>query len=241
MGVITKEKIRKVAELLELKHGFKQWVDEDEDFIEMPFTVSVAILKLYMVSFAKDHYIRPKAQRIMDTMDDQNSLDELLERFGRVDQAFMHNEVFGNFRGQAGAMTDIILLLKDQLEDVEGEDNREKLLNWIRDVKIYKLQHFAPKTFSPTGFQWLKRICGFNAAIAGQKSMSAMRRYFGGDTLDKFSAVYIYEEIGKLTGCDMDYLRLCVERTYSPNPKEMRDLRRKSTNLLDDLVERYKD
>ena len=241
MGVITKEKIRKVAELLELKHGFKQWVDEDEDFIEMPFTVSVAILKLYMVSFAKDHYIRPKAQRIMDTMDDQNSLDELLERFGRVDQAFMHNEVFGNFRGQAGAMTDIILLLKDQLEDVEGEDNREKLLNWIRDVKIYKLQHFAPKTFSPTGFQWLKRICGFNAAIAGQKSMSAMRRYFGGDTLDKFSAVYIYEEIGKLTGWDMDYLRLWVERTYSPNPKEMRDLRRKSTNLLDDLVERYKD
>ena len=57
--------------------------------------------------------------------------------------------------------------------------------------------------------------------------------------MDKFSAVYVYEEIGKLTGCDLDYLRLCVESSYSPNPTEMRDLKGKSVNLLDDLVNRY--
>lgn len=240
MGVITKDKIKKVAQLLELKHGLRKW-EEDEDFMELPFTVAVAVLKLYMVNYAKSHHIRTGAQRILDSMDDQNSLDELLERFKAVDEAYMQREVFGDYRANPGAMTDIILLLKDQLDDVKGKDTKEKLFNWLGEVRIYELQHFAPKTFTPTGIQWLKRMCGYNAAVVGQKSMSSMRRYFGGDELNKFSAVYIYEEIGKLTGCDMDYLRLCVESSYSPNPKEMRDLRHTSTNLLEDLVKRYQD
>lgn len=238
MGVITKEGIQKVAQLFELKYGYRKW---REDLIEMPFTVSEAVLKLYMVNYTKNMYIRPKAAHILNHMSDPNSLDELYESFKIIEDAYMQYEYFGNYRQNSGAMNDLILLLRDQLEDVPGKDNRERLLTWLKDVKVYELQHFAPRTFTPTGLQWLKRMCGYNAAVAGQKSMSAMRRYFGGSDIDKFSAVYVYEEIGKLKGCDMDYLRLNVENGYVTNPKVVADLRATTTNLLDDLVKHYSD